>query len=153
MAEKGRPLKKTFLDTNVLVYAADKTVPEKQRIARELIWKLARSRLGVVSTQVLQEYYVTVTGKLGFEPWEAKNDLLKWQNFEVITLSELLIGEAIDVSVGNQISFWDALILVAARAANCDELATEDLNHGQVINNIRIVNPFRRTASAQKPKK
>lgn len=135
-------MKKTFLDTNILVYAGDSAEPEKQKVARRWLKDLAGAQTGVISTQVLQEYYVTATSKLGFDPADAKRDVRRWQNLEVVTVSCRLIEEAIDVSVGNQMSFWDGLILAAARAAECTELLTEDLNDGQIINAVRVVNPF-----------
>ncbi len=137
---------KAFLDTNVLAYAGDRGNPGKQGIARELLRDRAKSQTGVISTQVLQEYYVVVTTKLGFGAADAKRQVRKWQNLELVTVSSRLIEEAIDISVGNQISFWDSLILACARVAQCEELLTEELNDGQLINSVRIVNPFRRRA-------
>ena len=133
---------KAFLDTNVLAYAADRRNPEKQGIARRLLRDRAKAQTGVISTQVLQEYYVVATAKLGFDPVRAKRHVRKWQNFELITVSCRLIEEAIDISMGNQISFWDSLILGCARSAQCEQLLTEDMNDGQMIHSVRIVNPF-----------
>ena len=136
-------MSKVFLDTNVLVYAVDHGQPEKQTKAIELLTTFDRNQVrGVISTQVLQEFYVVATRKLGIEPLMAKGLLNDFSRFELIQIQKVHINEAIDCSVLNQVSFWDALILVSAESGECDRLWTEDLNHGQVIRGVRIENPF-----------
>jgi predicted nucleic acid-binding protein len=104
--------------------------------------ELEKRRDGVISTQVMQEFYVVASKKIGVDPILAKKILQKFENFEVVTIVPRLIYEAIDCSVTAEVSFWDALIIVAAQSAKCDTLWTEDLNPGQVIRDVRIVNPL-----------
>ena len=133
---------KVFLDTNILFYSLDQTDPEKRQRSRELIVKLAAENLGVISTQVLQEFYVASTLKLGADPLIIKDILRSLERFETVIITPFLIKEAIDCSITNRLSFWDALIVVAAESAKCKLLWTEDLNHGQIIRSVRIENPL-----------
>ena len=133
-------MSKVLLDTNVLVYALDADAGEKQKTARRLLREVASK--GVVSTQVLQEFYVVATRKLGVAPNLAKSVLHSLRRFETVTVTADLIEQAADCGVVHQLSFWDALIVVAAESAQCSELWTEDLNPGQVIRGVTVVNPF-----------
>jgi predicted nucleic acid-binding protein len=133
---------KVFLDANVLVYAQDAASPEKQRRSRDLIARLARTGDGVISTQVMQEFFVAVTRKLGVPPLAAKAVLKTFTVFEIVTAGPDLIHDAIDCAVLNAISFWDALIIAAAASAGCTILFTEDLNHGQIIMGVKVQNPL-----------
>lgn len=133
---------KVFLDSNILVYAHDAGSAEKQRRSRDLIAGLAGTGRGVISTQVMQEFFVSVTRKLGVSPLAAKAILKTLTLFEIVTAGPELIHEAIDCSVLNVISFWDALVLAAAASAGCGVLWTEDLNPGQIIMGVKIQNPF-----------
>ena len=137
------PAGKVFLDANILVYAQDKDSPAKQRRSREVIGELASAGSGVVSTQVLQEFYVAATRKLGVEPLSAKAVIATFSMFEITQTSPDLIDDAIDCSILNKISFWDALIVAAAASAGCTMIYSEDLNPGQVIQGVRIENPLR----------
>jgi predicted nucleic acid-binding protein len=103
---------------------------------------IALERNGVISTQVLQEFYVASTRKLGTDPLIAKDILRTLERFETVVISPMLIREAVDCSILNHLSFWDALIIVAAESAHCETLWTEDLNHGQIIRGVRIENPL-----------
>ena len=137
-----RKLPRAFFDTNVLVYTDDKDSPEKQSIARKL-WKEYRlAGSGVVSIQVLQEYFVNVTHKLGVAPEVARQkvELLAELNVTILSVADVLA--AIDLHRQDKISFWDALIVYAAHKSGCQILLTEDLQHGQVLDGVRIVNPF-----------
>jgi predicted nucleic acid-binding protein len=133
---------KIFLDANILVYAHDKDLPVKRRRSREIIEKLAANGSGVISTQVIQEFYVTVTRKLGVQPLAAKAVVGTFSMFEIAQTSPDLIDDAIDCSILNKISFWDALIVAAASATGCTTIYSEDLNAGQVIQGVRIENPL-----------
>ena len=133
---------KVFLDTNVLVYAQDHDAPQKRKRSRELIAEVVASGAGVISTQVLQEFYVTATRKMGVAPLAAKTVLQSFTIFEMVQISPDLIAQAIDRSVLSQISFWDALIVTASVSSGCTTIYSEDLNAGQVIDGVRIVNPF-----------
>ena len=131
-----------FLDANVLVYAQDAGAPLKQQTSREIIASLADSGDGVISTQVMQEFFVAATRKLGVEPLAAKGILKTLAVFETVQVSAALIHEAIDCSILNQLSFWDSLILAAAASAGCSTVLSEDLNPGQTILGVSVRNPF-----------
>lgn len=133
---------KVFLDSNILVYAQDAGSADKQRRSRELITRLAHSGDGVISTQVMQEFFVSATRKLGVAPLAAKAILKTFTIFEIVTAGPELIHEAIDCAVLNAISFWDALILAAAASAGCGTLLTEDLSNGQIIMGVKVQNPL-----------
>ena len=133
---------RVFLDTNILVYAQDAKTPKKQRKSRELIASLAESADGVISTQVLQEFFVAATRKLGVAPLAAKGIVKTFAVFETVQVSPALIQEAIDCSILNQLSFWDSLILVAAASAGCGSVLSEDLNPGQAVLGMKVQNPF-----------
>lgn len=133
---------RVFLDANVLVHAQDAGAAKKQRVSREIIARLSASDDGVISTQVLQEFYVAVTRKLGVPPLAAKGILKTFAVFETVQVSPALIQEAVDCSILNQLSFWDALILAAAAAAGCGVVLSEDLKPGQEILGVKVQNPF-----------
>lgn len=134
-------MSKVFLDTNILVYSMDKADFGKQKKCRNCIEKLSQENNGVISTQVMQEFYVAATVKLGAEPLIVKDILRSFERFETVVITPDLIREAVDCSIINRLSFWDALIVVSAESAQCEVLWTEDLNHGQVIRGVRIENP------------
>ena len=135
---------KVFVDTNILVYAYDASAGPRQLGARQIVADLWNSGLGVLSTQVLQEFFVTVTQKLP-KPLdlprarEIVSDLLKW---ETITIDGDTILDAIDIHRDQGISFWDSLIIAAAGSAGCTLLYSEDLSSGRVIGRVTIQNPF-----------
>ena len=135
-------MSKIFFDTNILLYSGDSQDPIKQAKARKALALASEKGNGVISTQVLQEYYVVEVKKFKRDPLTIKQILKIWQQFEVITINPALIEEAIDISVLNKLSFWDSLIIAAAHFAKCTQLMTEDLHHGQVIRGLKIVNPF-----------
>lgn len=144
-------MSKAFVDTNVLIYSIDVNYPVKQCRARQLLNGLLQQRInGVISTQVLQEYFVIATGKLGLDPIVVKGMIASMRQMELVAVDATLIDEAIDCSVLNRISFWDALIVVSAEKANCDTLWTEDLNAGQIIRGVHIENPFKDIPSARR---
>ncbi len=133
---------KVFVDTNLLVYSMDRNEPQKQQKSRDVLRKIRDNYRGVLSTQVMQEFFVAATKKLGVDALQVKNILHHFENFEVVIISPELIYEAIDCHLVNQLSFWDSLIVVAAKNAKCSEIWTEDLHAGQIIMGIQIVNPF-----------
>lgn len=135
-------MSKIFIDTNILVYAADRADSIKQNRSRELIRRLQKEDNGVISTQILQEFYVTGVKKLHMDPIVVKSVVHTLQRFETIVIDGLLVEEAIDCSILNRLSYWDAMVVVSAEKAHCDRLWTEDLNHGQIIRGVRIENPF-----------
>ena len=133
---------RVFLDANIFVYAQDAGAPAKQRKSREIIAQLAASGNGIVSTQVLQEFFVAATRKPGVAPVAAKGVLKTLAVFEIVQVSPALIHEAVDCSILNQLSFWDSLILAAAASAGCGTVLSEDLNASQAILGVKIRNPF-----------
>lgn len=135
-------MSKIFLDTNVLVYTLDENDRERQTRARLILRSVAENDYPVISTQILQEFYVASTSRLGVDPLLAKSIVHSFEHTEVVQVDPHLIGEAIDVSILNRISFWDALVIAAAESAKCSLLYSEDLNHGQIIRGVRIENPF-----------
>jgi predicted nucleic acid-binding protein len=133
---------KIFLDTNILLYTLDENDKDKQKNARTIVQNATKQNTSVISTQILQEFYVASTSKLGVEPLLAKSIVHSFENMEVVRIDPYLIREAIDASILNQISFWDSLVVVAAESAKCETLYTEDLNAGQIIRGVKIENPF-----------
>ena len=135
---------RTFVDTNVLVYAHDADETEKQPIARAALEKLWADRSGVISTQVLQEFYVVATRK--FKPpmrkSEAREIVTLYASWSVIQVDIGLILDAAILEERVQLSFWDALIVEAARRAGAVRLISEDLQAGRRIAGIEIQNPF-----------
>ena len=90
----------------------------------------------------MQEFYVTLTKKFKMDPIIAKGALHYFEKFDVVTVNTKLIADAIDCSIINQLSFWDSLIVVAAESVMCNIIYTEDLNEGQVIRGVKIVNLY-----------
>jgi predicted nucleic acid-binding protein len=96
----------------------------------------------VVSLQVLQEYFTTVTSKLKMDPYLAKRRVESFAKMDVVEPAVGDVLAAIDLHRLHNLTFWDALVVHCARSAGCRQLFTEDLQHGQVIDGVRIVNPF-----------
>lgn len=136
-------MSKVFLDTNILIYTLDTHDPRKQDRCRSLLRTIQSENNGVISTQIMQEFYVVATKKLSVKPQVVKNILHSFENFEVVQINPPLIQEAIDCSIIHQVSFWDALIIVSAESAKCGKLWSEDLNSGQVIRGVKIENPIK----------
>ncbi len=136
-------MSKVFLDTSTIVYAMDLGNPGKRSRSRVLLQEAGEKRSGVISTQVMQDFYVAATRKLGADPLTVKEILHNLMHFEVVTIGPGLINEAIDCSILQRIPFWDALVVVAAEGARCAEIWSEGLTDGQVIRGVKIVNPFK----------
>jgi len=134
---------RSFFDTNILVYADDDDAPAKQRVARDLWHAHRRDGTGVVSLQVLQEYFVTVTRKLKLDPRKARRKVELLAEFDVAEPDVSDILAAIDLHRLHGFSFWDALILRSAQQAGCRVLLSEDFQGGREIDGIQVVNPFR----------
>ena len=133
-----------FVDTNVLVYRFDATDQLKQLRADSWLRLLAADRSGRLSFQVLQEFYVTLTKKLkaGFAPEEVREivrDLIAWQP---VTIDLAVLENAWALQERYSLSWWDALIVGAAQVSNCPVLLTEDLQHGQRVGTVRVIDPF-----------
>jgi len=135
-------MSRAFLDTNVLVYTDDPRDPVKQTRALDLIKDRLRHRTGVVSLQVLQEYFVSATGKIKLNAELARQRVEVFARFHVAEPKVSDILAAIDLHRLHGVSFWDALILRSAQQSGCRVLLTEDMQHGREIDGVRIVNPF-----------
>lgn len=134
-----------FVDSNVLVYAHDNTAGRKYQAARSFIEELWTTDTGVVSTQVLEEFYVVVTRKIQDPlPRRIARELVEayagW-NLQLITAEDIL--QACELEAGRSLSFWDALLFVSASKGQAETLVTEDLQHGQILLGVRTQNPFR----------
>lgn len=136
-----------FVDTNVLVYAKDRSHPEKQARARLWIESLWQARCGRISTQVLNEYYDAVTRKVdpGADSAALRQDIRSLRAWRPVPLDLDIVSRAWDIEDVHQLSYWDALIVAASRQAGCRYLLTEDLQHGQVLAGVEVVDPFRTT--------
>ena len=135
---------KIFFDSNILLYAVDTRDPEKQATARGIIRLASQQKNGVISTQVLQEYAAVDIKKFRRDPLIVKQLFRDWQrSFEVILIRPDIVEDAIEVSAIYKFSFWDSLIISSALLARCSVLMTEDLHHGQVIQGLKIINPFK----------
>lgn len=137
-------MNRAFVDTNVLVYIYDNDRPARQAHAASLFRALIRDRSIVMSTQVLQEFYATVTRTFRplLNPTEAEQAVLDLIILPVIHVDVPIIQAAMSRVQSMSISFWDALIVEAALTAGAERLLTEDLQHGQVIDGVQIENPF-----------
>ncbi len=131
-----------FIDTNVLVYLFDHDAPAKKALA-EAVFREPNLRL---STQVLQEFYVTVTRKLArpLSPVQALQAVQHFQTYPVTVISSALVTRSIQRSIDSQLSLWDSLIVETALAENADRLVTEDLQDGWRIDGMQVWNPFKR---------
>ena len=133
---------RSFLDTNVLIYADAGDEPAKQAIARDLIGEHLRSGTGVISTQVMQEYVSVALRKLKLPVELVRSRIALYQRIECVASSVTAVNGALDLHVLHRISFWDALIVHAARDSGCVQLLTEDMQAGSTIAGVRVVNPF-----------
>ena len=134
----------TFVDTNVLAYAHDRSETGKQPVARVLLDGLWRDRAGALSTQVLQELYVVAIRK--FDPpmprGAARELVALYSTWPVVQVDVPLVLAASELEERHRLSFWDALVVEAARRAGATRLMTEDLQPGRDIAGVRIENPF-----------
>ncbi len=135
---------RSFFDTNVLVYLFDTQSPAKQARARELFAEQARSGQIVLSPQVLQEFYVTVTRKLA-QPLSGDEAFAALAQLALLPLAAIdgpLILRAARLHQSESISFWDAMIVQAALESACRTLLSEDMQHGRRFGDLVIQNPF-----------
>ncbi len=138
---------RTFVDTNILVYARDASFPEKQKIAYDLLGGLWRNRSGRLSVQVCNEYFVTVTKKLkpGLDETDAWRDLELYEAWDPLPMDLRTIRKAREVQLRYGLAWWDSLIIASAFFAECTRVVSEDLNAQQDYFGIRVVNPFAET--------
>ena len=135
---------RVFVDTNVLVYRRDRADQDKHERALDWIEQLWRARAGRLSIQVLQEFYITVTQKLDPKiPKEtARQDVRDFFSWHPVVLDSKVVEAAWSVQDRHKASWWDSLIVAAAQAANCRYLLSEDLQDGQILDELQVVNPF-----------
>lgn len=134
-----------FVDSNILVYAYDRDAGLRRDKARQLCERLWQDRSGCLSVQVLQEFYVTVTRKLRAPVARAQaRELVRAHaNWVVSPTTPETVIRAMELRESAEIGFWDALIVASAEQSGAETLYSEDLNDGQVIAGVRIVNPLR----------
>lgn len=134
---------KTFVDTNVLIYAHDVDAHSKHDVARRVLQELWKERRGVLSAQVLQEFYVNVTRKIP-HPISKQSARLVVSSYFVwcVDMTHAEISTAFRIEDEYRIGFWDALIVASALKNGANQILSEDLNAGQTIAGIRIENPF-----------
>lgn len=135
-------MRKYFIDTNVIVYANDSRDREKQQVAVELIEELMKKGLGVISTQVLQEYAAAAIKKLKQNEYVVLHQLKLLGFLEVVDVIPALIMRSLEIYSAYKIDFWDSCIISAAEKAGCDVIYSEDLNAGQIYSGIELSNPF-----------
>lgn len=132
----------SFIDSNILIYAEANDEPAKQAIALTLLRRLKLAGSGVISTQVLQEFANVALGKMRLSAHHVRLQLQAHQGFEVIQVTPSVIHAALDLHQTRSLSFYDALIVAAANQTGCDSLYSEDLNTGEVIAGVKLINPF-----------
>ena len=134
--------KPEFFDTNIFVYADDESAPAKQDRAIQLIANARRWGTLVVSLQVMQEYFAVVTRRLGVDAALAQRKVELLARARVVRFDETDVIAAIELHRLTRISFWDAMIVHAARIAGADVLYSENLQAGAIIGGVRVENPF-----------
>jgi predicted nucleic acid-binding protein len=139
-----------FVDTNVLIYAHDRTAGEKHEVAAGIVAGLWNTRAGALSTQVLQEFYVNVTRKIPnpLSRSKAREIVSRYALWPLVQITAPMVLRASEVEEQYRLSFWDALIVTAAARSGARRLLTEDLNHGQDLLGLRVSNPFLASSDA-----
>ena len=133
---------RSFIDTNVLVYAEASDAPLKQRTALTLLKGLYEEGLGVLSTQVLQEYCNVALKKLKLPAHYVRAQLDLYEQFEVVQVTPAIIRAGLDLHQTRSVAFFDAIVLASAHASGCNVIWTEDMNAGEIVNGVSISNPF-----------
>jgi predicted nucleic acid-binding protein len=132
-----------FFDTSVLIYIHDQRFPYKRDIARRVYSRHLYDKSLVISTQVLQEFYAILTGKIKqVPPKQAEALTAHLAELHVVSIQPSHVLEAISLRLRHKLSFWDSLILIAAKAAKAGLVLSEDLGHGQTYEGVRVENPF-----------
>lgn len=139
-----RRMTAVFVDTNVLIYSEDGAHPQKQAQAVDWLAELWRRRCGRVSTQVLSEFYVNVTRKIkpAMPSGDARAEVRRYQRWQPWPIDHVTVESAWAIESRFGLSYWDALIVAAARQLGCRFLLSEDMQHEQHIDSVQIINPF-----------
>jgi predicted nucleic acid-binding protein len=135
-------MNKIFLDTNIFIYSVDLRNPEKLVRARTVLESFKRSIVGVISTQVLQEFAAVALSKLSQSEEVVIQELTFFENFEVVPTTPALIRRGVDLRKKFQLHYYDAAILAAAEHAGCEVLYSEDFQPGTTYGNVRTENPL-----------
>jgi predicted nucleic acid-binding protein len=133
---------KIFLDANILVYLFSTTEIVKSEQINTIIQTYSDKNQLVWSTQVIQEFYAVMSRKYNVQSLQIKKIIDTFSHLECVVNDVAIIKNAIDIQVINQLSFWDSLIISSAKTSKCTYLLSEDLNAGQRIEGIQVVNPF-----------
>jgi predicted nucleic acid-binding protein len=136
------PKARCFIDTNLLVFADSTDEPRKQRIAIDLLRHLRFERLGVLSTQVLNEYIQVGLRKLGLSHTHIREQLHCYRQLDCAAVTPDTIDLALDLHQKHALSYWDALIVASAHIAGCSVLLAEDMGSGEILAGVKLVNPF-----------
>jgi len=140
---------RTFFDSNILLYAEDSAFPGKQKKAVELIIQHRRQRTGVVSLQVLGEFFDVATRRLKLDPAVARAQAEFHSRFELVEPTLADAFGAFDLHRLYGYRYWDSLVIRCALISGCKMLLSEDMQHGHVIDGLRIVNPFLESKSSR----
>jgi predicted nucleic acid-binding protein len=138
---------KYLVDTNLLVYAYDRSEPEKQIKAVEILDKLVKSGTGILSPQVLSEFYTVITRKLAapLSPQEGYTSISNYiRSWDMVDLTSLVVLEAVRGVRDHHLSYWDSLIWATAKMNQIPSVLSEDFSHNSVIEGVQFINPFKR---------
>jgi predicted nucleic acid-binding protein len=133
-----------FVDTNVILYAFDPREPDKQSRSRDWLRACWLRRCGRISNQVVNEFYANARGRFSrfVSPEEARVEVRRYQQWKPWSIDFATVETAWAVESRFQVSYWDALMVAAAQHMGCSLLLTEDLQHGQRFEQLRVINPF-----------
>jgi len=135
-------MNKTFIDTTIVIHANDGADAGKQALAIDIITNHIRDGLGVISTQVMQEYVANAVGKLRQALPVVMHQLHLLDSLETVVITPPLVRRALEVSGIYRINYWDALIVTAAEHAGCTRILSEDFDAGQFYCGMECVDPF-----------
>jgi predicted nucleic acid-binding protein len=133
---------RSFIDTHILIYAEISDEPAKRKMALTAIKSLYETANAVLSTQVLQEYCNVALKKLKLTPGHIRSQLDFYETFEIITITPHMIRLGLDLHQTRNLAFFDAMVIASAQTAGCSAVLSENMNAGEMINGVKIVNPF-----------
>jgi predicted nucleic acid-binding protein len=144
--------RRVFLDTNILIYADDADAGRKREIARAVLADAFRTGTAALSTQVLSEFFVISTRKLGVPPEAAQKKVELLATLDVFRPDADDLLAAIDLHRLHRLSYWDALVIRSAQIAGCHVVLTEDLSDGARYGQVVVENPFREGSAPRTPR-